>query len=100
MKFGISLPFAGPLASTEAIRRAALLAEESGFDSVWVADHVLIPEQVATPYPYTAGGGFSLRWDTPFYDPLGTLGFLAGVTQRVRLGVSVLVLPYRNAVAT
>jgi probable F420-dependent oxidoreductase len=100
MKFGVSLPFTGPAASAEALQRAALRAEELGFDSVWVADHVLIPEKVASRYPYSASGGFSLRWDTPFYDPLGALGFLAGVTRRVRLGVSVLVLPYRNAVAT
>src|SRR5262245_20138689 len=100
MRLGVSLPISGPLSGAEGIRRVAREAEALGYDAVWTSDHVVIPKVVAPNYPYNETGAFHLNWQTPFYDPIGTLGFLAGVTERVRLGVGVLVLPFRNAVAT
>jgi len=82
MRFGIALPQFGP-ATPEAMARAARQAEELGFDDVWVADHVVVPDGV--PYPPS----FLL-------EALTTLAFVAAVTERVRLGTSVLVLPLRH----
>ena len=52
MKYGIALPNYGPLAGPENLLRLARRAEERGFDSVWVSDHVILPEHIESIYPY------------------------------------------------
>jgi probable F420-dependent oxidoreductase len=84
MQFGIHLPHVGRKAGPRAIRRAAIQAEELGFDDVWVSEHIIIPRNA--PYPPSPA----------FYDPVLTLTWAAAVTSRVRLGTSVLVLPMRH----
>jgi probable F420-dependent oxidoreductase len=93
---GLHVPHFGPLARAEVLARAVDLAEEVGFDTVWVSDHVAIPARFETPYPYTATGRIGLPPDEPFFDPFVALAFAAGRTSRVRLGISALVLPYRH----
>jgi probable F420-dependent oxidoreductase len=90
----------GHTASPEAVRTRALQAETLGFDSIWLADHVVIPRHVASSYPYAAGGGSPFDPNLPFYEPISVLNFLAGCTQRVRLGMHVLIIPYRHPVLT
>jgi probable F420-dependent oxidoreductase len=84
MQFGIHLPHVGRKAAPDAIRRAAVQAEELGFDDVWVSEHIIVPKDAT--YPPSAA----------FYDPVLTLTWAAAFTQRVRLGTSVLVLPMRH----
>jgi probable F420-dependent oxidoreductase len=84
----------------EAILEIALRAEESVFESVWVNDHVVLPDSIRSPYPFSPNGASPADADTPYADPLTTLAFVAGATSRVRLGVSVLVLPYRHPLDT
>ncbi|HVO25893.1 MAG TPA: LLM class F420-dependent oxidoreductase [Candidatus Margulisiibacteriota bacterium] len=103
MRYGIALPNYGALAGPENLLRLARRAEECGADSVWVSDHVIIPDQVASVYPYDASprpAPALLQRLEPFYDALTTLAFIAGATTRVRLGVSVYVVPIRNPVLT
>ena len=76
--------------------QAAVQAETLGFDSVWTADRIIIPWKIATPYPYSSDRQFIVPPDRPFLEPLACLAFLAGQTQRIDLGMSVLVLPYRH----
>ena len=83
MKFGIHIPQIGRKAGPEAVRRGARQAEDLGFDSIWVNDHLAIPHDA--PYPPSAS----------FYEPLITLTWAAAATSRVELGTSVLVLPLR-----
>jgi probable F420-dependent oxidoreductase len=90
----------GPLASPDAIRSLAQQAEALGFESVWVADHIVVPRQVTSSYPYAASGTSPFNPDSPFYEPLSVLNFLAGCTQRIRLGTHVLIVPYRHPVFT
>jgi probable F420-dependent oxidoreductase len=78
VRFGIHLPQYGRASSGHAIRRAALLAEELGFDDVWVSDHVAQPAEQSYPSPH-------------LFDPLLTLATAAAVTSRIGLGTSVLV---------
>ena len=52
MRYGVALPNYGPLAGPDNLLRLARRAEECGFDSVWVSDHVIIPDQAASIYPY------------------------------------------------
>src|SRR5208282_4159898 len=84
MRVGIHLPHIGRKAGPEAIRRAAIQAEELGFADVWTSEHIIIPK--GAPYPPSA----------IFYDPVLTLTWAAAYTSRVRLGTSVLVLPMRH----
>jgi probable F420-dependent oxidoreductase len=78
----------------------AQTAERVGFDSVWISDHVVVPEKIDSAYPYSADGRFPTLPTQPYLEPLATLGFLAGITRRVRLGIAVLILPYRHPLLT
>ena len=84
MQIGIHLPQIGRKAGPEAIRRAAMQAEELGFADVWTSEHIILPKNAAYP-------------PSPiFYDPVLTLTWAAAYTKRVGLGTSVLVLPMRH----
>jgi alkanesulfonate monooxygenase SsuD/methylene tetrahydromethanopterin reductase-like flavin-dependent oxidoreductase (luciferase family) len=85
MHFGIHLPHAGERATPALIRRFALQAEALGFADVWVSEHIILPR---TQFPRKL----------PFYEPVLTLTWVAAVTERVRLGTSVLVLPMRHPI--
>jgi probable F420-dependent oxidoreductase len=100
VKLGFHLPQVGPLATRESLRQAAQVVEELGFDSVWVSEHIVVPRKQATPYPRTPTGQFPVPPDMPFLDSLSTLLFVAACTERVQLGTSVVVLPWRNPVIT
>ena len=103
LPIGIALPNYGPLAGAESLARLAQRAEALGFDSVWVADHLVAPCQVASHYPFDprpAPTPARLDGLVEFYEPLLTLAWVAAHTSRVRLGVSVYVVPYRNPVVT
>ncbi|HUC09467.1 MAG TPA: TIGR03619 family F420-dependent LLM class oxidoreductase [Stellaceae bacterium] len=84
MRVGVHLPQIGRKAGPEAIRRAAVQAEELGFDDVWTSEHIIVPK--GAPYPPSP----------VFYDPVLTLTWAAAYTSRVGLGTSVLVLPMRH----
>ena len=85
MKFGLVLPSYGIAASKQSIIEAARLAEKLDYDSIWSTDHILVPEKYARTYGR-------------IYDALTTLAFVAGVTEEVKLGTSILVLPMRNPI--
>jgi alkanesulfonate monooxygenase SsuD/methylene tetrahydromethanopterin reductase-like flavin-dependent oxidoreductase (luciferase family) len=83
LHLGVILPNYGEGLDTERLARAAVAAEEAGFDSGWVTDHVIVPPEHAPIYGTIA-------------EALVSLGFLAGRTTRIQLGVSALVVPQRN----
>jgi len=88
------------MAGPEQLRSVAQRAEDLGYDHVWVSDHIILPKKVDSFYPYAADGVATFRPDEPYYEPLAALNFIAGCTQRVRLGTHVLIIPYRNPVLT
>jgi probable F420-dependent oxidoreductase len=88
MKFAVAIRNMGPQSSRATVRACARIAEDAGFDALFVSDHLCIPPD------QTEGSGGR------YLDVLATLAFLAGATQKIRLGVSVLVVPYRPAVLT
>ena len=88
MKIGVWIPNCRHLATPEIIRTTAVRAEQLGYDSVWVSDHVVVPHANVVNFGET------------IFDPLITLGVAAGATRRVQLGTTVLIVPYRNAVVT
>src|SRR5258706_8837098 len=83
---GVHLPQAGPAASGEALRRAAVLAEQLGFRDVWLSDHLVIP--TGAEYPPSAY----------VLEPLASMAWVAASTTTVRIRTTVLVLPMRNPI--
>lgn len=71
-------------------------AEELGYHSLWLGDHIVIPERINAPYPYTEDGSVGFPRRTPFPDPFVILGYIAGQTRKILLGTSVIIVPYRN----
>ena len=88
MKLGITLRNMGPASAPEVLVACASAAEAAALDDVWVTDHVAIP-----PDDAEGSGG-------RYLDPLATLAFLAGRTERIGLGSAVLILPYRPPLPT
>ncbi len=98
MRFGVHIPHVGHLASRENIATFVRRAEELGFHSLWVSDHIVIPQGMETRYPGRASGRFPVTPDMPFLEPLITLAYAASLTQRMLLGTSVLILPMRHPI--
>jgi probable F420-dependent oxidoreductase len=88
----------GPIGTRRNVLTFARRMEALGYDSLWASDHVVIPHRITSRYPYSPSGQFPLGPEVPFLEPLTTLALVAGVTERVRLGTSILVLPHRNPV--
>jgi probable F420-dependent oxidoreductase len=95
MDYGVMLPAVGPHATPEMLVSVATRAEALGFSSVWVTDHIVLPLESTSRYPYSADGKFPWNPNIPYLDAFTALGWVAAVTRKVRLGTSVLVLPMR-----
>ncbi len=98
MRYGIYLLNRGPAATPKTMSALALEAEQLGFDTLWVSDHIITPVEVKSLYPGAAPGSASPATAAVDYEPLITLAYAAGLTQRIRVGVSVLLVPLRNPV--
>lgn len=99
VSFGIRVPNSGPLASIENIARAAREAEDLGFDSVFVHDHVVWSSEMHRHH-ISSGSHEAITADqsADFYESLTVLSYLSAITSRVKLGVACLVLPLRNPI--
>ena len=104
VQFGVRLPVAGPLANPGAIKRSAQEAEAMGFDTVWVHDYLVWDEKLDRLHiscgSKQAVDAAGVNYPPTFYESLCNLAFCAAVTQRIRLGVAVLCLPFRDPVST
>ena len=87
MRYGVAIPHANRFATSPALDRMAALVEQLGFDSLWVSDHIIVPE----------GSSYIPE---QMLEPLAALSYVAARTTHVALGVSVLVIPYRDPVFT
>ena len=92
---GVSLPSLGPLATTDALTAVASRAERLGFGSLWVSEHLALPMDYASRYPYSGSGRATFTPQAVWLDPFLALAVAATATSRVRLGTSVLILPLR-----
>ncbi len=90
MKYGIHGINAGVCADPATSIGLAQAAEQAGFDSVWTAEHVVLPDPQAPPSPAAP--------ETPFLDPAVSLAHLAGLTKTILLGTGIIILPQRNPV--
>jgi probable F420-dependent oxidoreductase len=74
----------------------ATRADELGFESLWIPEHLAIPLEYDANYPYQASGRPGFEPDAPFADPWVMFGHLSAVTRSLKFGVGVFVLPLRN----
>lgn len=88
MKLGVNIPNFGPTATPQNLRDWVRFAEDNGFALAVMSDHAALTPDVIATYP------------PPFYDPFLTLSWLAGCTDRLELGTSVTILPYRHPLMT
>jgi probable F420-dependent oxidoreductase len=79
--------------------RVAVAAEQLGFDSVWVHDHIVMPVSIASRYPYNESGVAGFAWRQEIDDPVAIMAAVGAATSRVEIGTSVLIIPYRNPLA-
>ena len=100
MHFGFSLPGRGALAVPDVLVKLAEKADGLRYASLFVTDHVVIPMAYRSKYPYSTTGQAATDWNQGYLEPLALMGYLTGVTSRIKLGTSVLVVPYRNPVVT
>ena len=98
MKFGLSMPIRGPLANAASIRTLAERAEALGYEYITVSDHIVVPTEIDSKYPYSETGDFpwSEGGDVECMEQFTLLSWLAGITSRVRLLTSVTVVPHRS----
>src|SRR2546422_422543 len=88
MQVGVNILNFGPGVGVDALGRWARLAEDLGYHSIMISDHVAMTPDVRERYP------------EPFYDPFATVAWMAGQTKRVKLGTTVCVLPFRHPILT
>lgn len=96
LKSGVHLPNYAPWWREPGLEVMAGLVEAAGFDSIWLSDHVVLVDDVRSRYPFSASGDFFVPADTDWLEWLTTAAYLAGVTERVDIGVGVCVLPLRQ----
>jgi probable F420-dependent oxidoreductase len=100
MKLGVFLPFATPVADGPFLRAVGEAAESAGFDSLWVAEHVVLFDEYASKYPYAENGRIPAGGTSGILEPFGTLAYLAACTSKIRLGTGICLVPQRNPVYT
>jgi probable F420-dependent oxidoreductase len=96
MRYGYTLPGRGPLATPDNLATIARRGEELGYHFVLFGDHIVVPRQIASPYPYTETGEFPGSASGEAMEQLTVLAFLAGQTRTIRLVTSVIIVPHRN----
>jgi probable F420-dependent oxidoreductase len=96
MKFGTFVTSLKPDSITKKIRKA----EELGFESAWIGEHLIVPVKSESKYPYSKDGAFPAPLNVPFHDPMLALTYAAAVTSKIKLATGVFVVPLRNAITT
>ena len=101
MKYAFGALAQGLFGKPENLKLLANTGEALGFDIMWVNDHIIMPSDIKPNYPYTKTGEFNEFGDQGDYlEQLTVLSFLAGITQKVGLLTSVMVVPYREPIVT
>ena len=98
MKFGVTGVNAGRRVEGANAAILARLAEEAGFESLWTVEHVVVPANYRSQYPYSPDGRMPGKEEVSIGDPLIWLAYAAAVTERINLATGILILPQRNPV--
>ena len=96
MRIGVKVNNVGP--DGHLVVHHARIAEEVGFDSLWLSDRVINPEHIESHYPFTADGSAPWTADTAWYESIVSLSLVAAATERIEVATGVLVAPLRDPV--
>lgn len=96
MKYGFTLAGRGPFAQTDALGTIAKHGEDLGYDLLSTGDHIVVPHNITSTYPYSETGAWPGAGSGEYLEQLTVLSFLAGQTQTIQLVTSVLIVPHRN----
>jgi probable F420-dependent oxidoreductase len=97
---GLFVPLGNGNSTPEMVRTIGREIEDRGFESIWLPEHVVLFDDYDSSYPYSADGRLPSGGDAGMLEPLNALTFLAAVTDRVRLGTGICLVPQRNPVYT
>ena len=100
MDYGFSIPTRGSLGNRESVLALAKLGEELGFAYLAIPDHIVIPREIHSLYPYNTERKMVGAADGDCLEQLTLMAYLAAVTTRIRLLTSVMVIPHRPPVLT
>ena len=98
MQIGFNLPISGPMADPATVTRVAQAGEALGYDYLTLTDHIVLPNLKVPGYPYSESGEFFGDGPQRRHDQLTAAAYIAAKTQRIRLVLAVMVVPYRPAV--
>jgi probable F420-dependent oxidoreductase len=98
MHFGVAFANVFTFAEPDSARAIATAAEDAGFESLWTVEHVVVPADYRSQYPYDPSGKMPAPDDMPLPDPLIWLAYVAAATSRIKLGTGIAILPQRNPV--
>src|SRR5439155_10170813 len=96
MKFGYSLFGLGPRSFADVARAA----DAAGFESIWMAEHLVFPSEFGSVYPYSESGSPPVNPSTHLFDAWVSLGYMAAVTTNIHLATNVYILPLRSPFVT
>ena len=96
MKFGLMYANAGPFGTPEVFEALVRTADEVGIESIWTVEHVVVPVGYESQYPYSESGRMPGPENSPIPDPILPLSYAAAITDRLRFGTGVLILPQRH----
>jgi probable F420-dependent oxidoreductase len=99
MQFAVHAVGCGSTARPETLAAVARKTEALGFESLWIPEHLAVPLEMRSPYPYSADGKFPGGAQVALHDPFVALAYAAACTTRIKLGTGVFVLLLRNALA-
>ncbi len=97
MKFGVRLPNSGSFANSENIQALASSAEDMGYHSVWVHDHIIWNKEQAKTHP-TVGAPVKNQSHNNFFESITTLAYVAGMCKNTYVGLAAVILPLRNPI--
>jgi probable F420-dependent oxidoreductase len=100
MQIGFNAPTTGTLIEPDSLRRIITEGEDLGFDYATVSDHIMVPRNLDSKYPYTDSGEFPAGTAAAWLEQLTTTAYIAALTSRLRFVMSVMVVPHRPAVLT
>src|SRR3954470_19833797 len=100
MQIGFNAPTSGPLIDPDSLTRIITEGEALGFDYVTISDHIMVPRNLDSKYPYTATGELPAGPQAAWLEQLATTAFIAALTKKLRFVLSVMVVPHRPAVLT
>lgn len=100
MKIGLFATFMSPIASPDMVADFARRVEGIGVDSLWLGEHVVLFDKMENPYPGSKDGRIPVPQGGGLLDTVSSIGFMAAVTERLRFGTGITLLPQRNVIYT